>query len=196
VITISIALIIGLPLPLVASQIIWLNFVTDGFLDISLAMEPKEDGLLQAKSSKLKSRLLDRLMFVRMGVMAVPMAIGALWMFTHYLNIDSSKALTISLTTLAVFQWCNAWNCRHELKSIFSISPFSNPFLIGATLIVVGLQMLAVYHPFFQRILHTTALSLNDWLIILPVAAMIVVVEEIRKLLVRGFARNNNFGIK
>ncbi len=187
VLTIAGALIVGLPVPLLASQIIWLNFVTDGFLDVSLAMEPKEDGLLQAKFTKKERRLLDRTMLMRMGIMAIPMAVGALCLFSYYQHHDVSKALTVSLTVLAVYQWFNAWNCRNETRSIFKTSFFSNPYLVAATSIVAALQFLAVYHPFFQKILHTTGLNLSDWALIILTATTIIAVEEVRKLVVRWF---------
>ncbi|MDO8659340.1 MAG: HAD-IC family P-type ATPase, partial [Candidatus Parcubacteria bacterium] len=186
VLTITGALVLGMPLPILAAQIIWLNFVTDGFLDVSLAMEPKEKGLLLGKFQKPKKYLIDKLMLQRMIFMAIPMMIGTLFLFQKYVDINIEKAWTISLTTLAVFQWFNAWNCRSDSKSIFQMNPFSNRFLLGATFIVIILQLLAVYTPMLQKILHTVSLDLSDWLMIIPVALSIVLVEEIRKL----FSRN------
>ncbi len=189
VFTIAGALLLGYPLPLVAAQIIWLNFVTDGFLDVALAMEPKEKGLLSRSFERSKKYLVDKLMVKRMILMAIPMMIGTLLLFKNYFEADITKAWTISLTVLAVFQWFNAWNCRSEDQSIFTMNPFSNKFLIGATCIVVLLQLLAVYHPFMQKVLHTTPLALADWLVIVPIAFSIIFVEETRKLFARhGFA--------
>ena len=121
--------------------------------------------------------------------MALPMAIGTLFLFSQYYQDDIAKAWTISLTVLAVFQWFNAWNCRSAEKSIFSMNPFSNRFLLGATFVVIGLQVLAVYNPFFQKVLRTVPLDQNDWLVIVLVAFSIVIVEEIRKLFYRVFLR-------
>lgn len=179
------ALLLGFPLPILAAQIVWLNFVTDGFLDVSLAMEPKEEGLLKGIFEHPKKYLIDGLSIQRMFLMALPMMIGTLFLFKGFYQTDITKAWTISLTVLAVFQWFNAWNCRHESKSIFQLNPFSNKFLVGATLIVIILQLFAVYNPFMQNVLHTTALSLQDWLLIIPIASSIVVVEEVRKLIRR-----------
>jgi Ca2+-transporting ATPase len=184
------AVVIGYPLPLLAAQIIWLNFVTDGFLDVALAMEPRENGLMQGKFERPKKWIVDSLMAKRMVLMALPMAIGTLYLFHQYLSsagadIDMEKAWTISLTTLAVFQWFNAWNCRSERKSIFQMNPLSNMFLIGATAIVVVLQIFALYNPIMQEFLHTAPLSLSEWLTVLSVAASIIVVEEIRKFFYR-----------
>ncbi len=185
VLVIAGALVLGYPLPLLAAQIIWLNFVTDGFLDVALAMEPKEKGLMQGKFERPKKWIVDGLMAKRMFLMALPMAIGTLYLFKGYFETDLAKALTISLTTLAVFQWFNAWNCRSESKSIFQMNPFSNKFLVGATGIVIFLQLAALHTPFLQKILHTTPLSFSEWLIIIPIAGSIVLVEEIRKFFYR-----------
>ena len=175
------ALLLGYPLPILAAQIIWLNFVTDGFLDIALAMEPKEEKLLTVKMQTAERRLVDAPMIRRMIVMASPMTIGTLILFSFYLDIDPVKATTISLTALSAFQWFNAWNCRSENKSIFTTNPFSNKFLLGATSIVIILQIVAVYNPFMQKILHTVPLDQSDWILVIGVASSIVFVEEIRK---------------
>lgn len=185
VLTIAGALFLGYPLPLLAAQIIWLNFVTDGFLDVALAMEPKEEGLLRGNFERPKKYLVDKLMVQRMFFMAVPMMVGTLFLFKGYFEVDMVKAWTISLTTLAVFQWFNAWNCRHESKSIFKMNPFSNKFLVGATLIVVSLQLLVIYNPLMQKLMRTVSLELSEWLIIISIAVSIVLVEEIRKFFYR-----------
>lgn len=177
------ALAISFPLPILPAQILWLNLVTDGFLDVALAMDPKEDGLLKKKTQSEDKRLVDRAMIWRIIFMALPMAIGTLLLFGRYYENDLAKAWTVSLTTLAVFQWFNAWNCRSEEKSIFRMNAFSNKFLVGATLLVISMQLLAVYNPLLQKILRTVPLDLGDWLLILPVASSIVLVEEIRKFI-------------
>jgi Ca2+-transporting ATPase len=186
VLTIVGALALALPLPLLPAQIIWLNFVTDPFLDVALGMEPKDKSLLSGRFKKPKKYIVDLFMVERILLMSLTMAVGALYLFSQYAQDDLTKALTMSLTTLAVFQWFNAWNCRFEHDSIFSRSIFKSPYLLGATGIVVSLQLLAVYHPLLQSVLHTTALSFTDWLVIIPIALSIVLVEETRKLLHAG----------
>ncbi|MDO8593684.1 MAG: HAD-IC family P-type ATPase [bacterium] len=192
VLTITGALVLGYPLPLLAAQIIWLNFVTDGFLDVALAMEPKEGGLLLGTFERPKKYLVDGLMVQRMILMALPMMFGTLLLFQKYFETDIGKAWTISLTVLAVFQWFNAWNCRSESRSFFRKDFFSNKYLLGATAVVVSLQVLAVYTPFFQRFLHTVPLTLSEWMVIITIATSIVWVEEIRKF----FYRRRNIAVQ
>lgn len=177
------SLFMGWPLPLLPAQIIWLNFVTDGFLDVSLAMEPKDNNLLVGKFEKPNKYLIDQLMIRRAILMAIPLAVGTLVLFSLHYQADIAKASTIALTTLAAGHWFNAWNCRSETKSIFSMNPFSNKYLVGATVAVISLQLLAIYTPAMNTFLKTVPLSPSDWLFIIPMAALIVVVEEIRKAL-------------
>lgn len=184
--TIAFALVAGLPLPLVAAQIIWLNFVTDGFLTIALAMEPREQGLLDRPNQKDSQSLIDGQMKIRIITMGMTMALGSLWMFSQYHQGEIVKAWSITMTTLAVFQWLNAWNCRHGSRSLLSLNPFSNKYLLGATALVIVLQMFAIYNPFFQKILKTTGLGINEWLVISGVSFSIIVVEEVRKLIQHG----------
>lgn len=185
VFVIAASIFLRLPLPVLPAQIIWLNLVTDSFLDVSLALEPKEDGLLNGGVNKRDRKLFDSSIFHRAGFMAGAMMVGTLGIFVYYLENFPEKALTVSMTTLAVFQWFNAWNCRSSTVSVFSRGFLRNRFLIAATGLVVGLQMLAVYAPPFQRILRTTPLGLRDWGLILLVSLSIVAVEEIRKIFVR-----------
>lgn len=186
VLTIIGAIVLGFPLPILAVHILWLNLVTDGFLDVALGMEPKKKGLSLRGNEKRSHGLVDHYMVTRMFLMAVPMAIGTLYLFAHYYPMDLSKAWTVTLTTLAVFQWFNAWNCRSQDRSIFLSDPFSNKYLILATGCVIGLQFFAIYNPFMQHFLRTVPLAKEDWMAIVFVAASIIFVEEVRKMIFSG----------
>lgn len=188
VLTITGAIILGYMVPILPAQIIWLNFVTDGFLDVSLAMEPKEKDLLHEKRVKGPRRLVDRLMYTRIIIMSSVMAVGTLYLFGDYAYGEPAKAWTISLTLLAVFQWFNALNCRSHKLSILQMNPFSNLYLIGALVIVALLQMFALYTSVGQKLLHTVPLSLSEWGMILAIASSIIVAEEIRKFFHRAYS--------
>lgn len=181
VLTISGALVLEWALPILPVQIIWLNLITDGFLDMALSMEPKENDLLKGKFKSNNKYIIDSFSFKRILLMALLMMIGTLYLFSRFYQIDIAKAWTVSLTTLAVFQWFNAWNCRSEEKSVFQMGFFSNKFLVGATIMVILLQILTVYNPIMQKILHTTPLALIDWLIIIVIGSSIIIIEEVRK---------------
>lgn len=173
------------PLPLAAAQILWLNLITDGFLDMALSMEPYEKGLLEKEMITNHKHLVDGDILKKMLWMALPMAIGSLGIFMHYYHANVAYARTMALMCMAMFQWFNAWNCRSEKQSIFALGLFSNPWLIFATLFVLCLQLIIVYVPGMQAIFKTAPLSVSDWIIICVVSSSIILSEELRKLYVR-----------
>jgi Ca2+-transporting ATPase len=179
------ALIAGLPLPITAAQILWLNLVTDGFLDIGLSMEPKEAGLLSKEWLQQKLRLIDGALLWKMLFMSIPMGVGSLFIFLHYYQINIVYARTMTMLTMAMYQWFNAWNCRSETQSIFQLGLLANKGLIAATMFVLCLQFLLIYAPFMQYIFKTVPLNMHDWLVIVAVTAPIILIEELRKLIAR-----------
>jgi Ca2+-transporting ATPase len=185
VLTISVAIFLGFPLPLLPAQIIWLNLVTDGFMTLPLALEPKEEGLLRQHFTKVSKYILSPSGVKRMVFMGTVIGLGTFFVFVQFLDSGIEKALTISMTTSAIFQWFNAWNCKNENRSIFSMNPLDNMSLVAATMLAAVLQVLAVYHPFMQRFLHTVPLDAREWGYALAVSASVIVLEEIRKLFAR-----------
>lgn len=175
------------PLPLTAAQILWLNLVTDGFLDISLSMEPKEDGLLHHNWLKTRAHLVDGLLVAKMFFYALPMAIGSLLIFVYYYQADLALARTMTLVCMAMFQWFNAWNCRSNDKSLLTIGFLSNRWFVLAATLVLLLQMALVYAPFMQYIFKTVPLTLAQWKVVIMVTFPIVICDEIRKAFVRIF---------
>lgn len=191
ILVVATAILLMIPLPFTASQIIWLNMVTDGFLVIALAMEPKEKNTT-LNNKKPKKNIIDKDMFWRMVLFAITMTIGTIIIFVIYLPDGLIKASTMAVTTAAIFQWFNAWNNKSDRFSIFSKNWLDNKYLTISTLLVILLQIFAVYNPFMQKILHTTALSLSEWLIIICVSFSVVIIDEIRKSTIKTNKKSNN----
>jgi Ca2+-transporting ATPase len=184
VLTITAAIVFGYPLPLLAGQIIWLNFVTDGFLVVALALEPKEVRALSS-TRRRTGPMITPSMIRRTSIISVTMASVSLLLFIAYLDRGFALASTVALTSLAVCQWINAFNCRSEIRSVFGRHAFGNPYLFGALGIIVTLQLLAVYWGPLQSLLSTAPLTLSDWKVIVGASTAIIVVEETRKLFAR-----------
>lgn len=185
ILTIGGGLLLGFSLVITPVQIIWMNLVTDGFLNVGLAMEKKETNLLNEHWTRKSKQIIDRAALIRMSLVALVMAAGTLWMYSRYIPYGYRDASTVVLTTLCVYQWFNAWTYRHATESVFRLNPISNRPLILATLTVIVLQFTALHVPFFQHILDTQPLTVREWGTILLVASSTVWVDEIRKWAVR-----------
>lgn len=176
-------------LPLTAAQILWLNLITDGFLDSALALEKKEKGLLfDCKWFGVQQHLIDKSLIARMFFAAIPMAIGSLFVFLLFYPVDIHVSRTMALLTLGMFQWFNAWNCRSDTLSIFQIGLWTNKWLILATLVVILLQILLLYVPFLQTIFSTVPLNGYQWIFAALISSSIVWIEEMRKWWLRARA--------
>ncbi len=178
------AMFVGLPLPVLPAQILWLNLITDPFMGASLALEPKERGLLSREHHRRNKYLIDHEMFSRAILMGGTMMVGTLLLFGYSVSADPARATTITLTVLAVYQWFNAWNCRSDRLSAFS-NMLTNPALVWAFFGSAALHAFVIYTPFMQQILSTVPLTLAEWGLAIGVSLSIVVVEELRKFVVR-----------
>lgn len=184
ILLIILALIMKLPLPLLAAQIIWMNVVTDTFFDVSLALEPKDPSLMKRKAH-IPKKLFDGLTALRLALIAPVIGTASFLFFYGNSGAGEARARTFALTALVVGQWFNAWNCRSETKSVFKTNPFSNRFLLATLGVVAVLHAFAVYAPFMNSILRIEPLGMNDWLLIAAVGIPILAIEEIRKLIYR-----------
>lgn len=184
------ALLGQLPLPITAAQILWLNLITDGFLDMALSTEPKEEALLLQRGwLERKKRLIDSKLLISVAAVAVPMGLMAMGVFMFYYRQDIKLARTMTLVTMAMAQWFNAWNCRSETKSLFSLPFFSNRWLLVATSFVLLLQLVLIYIPFMQTIFDTVPLSFAQWGLVVVVSVPIVFIDEVLKWFVRRAER-------
>lgn len=184
---IMVAIFLGMEIPLLATQIIWLNLVTDTFLVAALAFEPKEEGLMKYSFKKPSKYLLDWMMAIRIFMVASLMTIVTLFMFVQYVDVNLVKAWTVALTVLTVFQWYNIFNVRSNKESVFSKSILNNKYLIIGLIMAILMHLFAIYNPFMQRMLDTTGLSLVEWGIILVVTLPIIFLEEFRKWIYRMY---------
>jgi Ca2+-transporting ATPase len=184
IILIALIILTDTPLIFTAIQILWVNLVTDGVLDITLAMEPKESDVMAYPPRKPNTRIINREIIISMVYVALLMMFGTLFMFSLAWNRDQNliRAQTIAFITMAMFQVFNSLNCRSRKKSIFELGIFSNKYLFAAITISVLLQIAATTLPFFNQTLGTVSLTPFDWLLIILVSSTVFIGDEIRKL--------------
>jgi magnesium-transporting ATPase (P-type) len=177
------AIAIRLPIPYVAVQILWLNLVTNGLQDVALAFEPQEKGILQRPPRNPKESILSKLMVQRTLLMGIILAAGTLFMFISKLDagVPLERARTVALTTMVFFQFYQAFNCRSETQSIFSMSLRSNPLLAFSLIAAFFAQLAVLYVPAFQWIFKTVPLTAIEWLQVGLVTSSIMIAVEIDK---------------
>ncbi len=188
------AVVLQWPLPMVAAQLLWLNLVTNGLQDVALAFEPGEKGMLAQKPRPKNEGLLSRLLWERTVIAGVIMGIGTLVVFNWELDRTDSLAAaqTAALTTMVLFQVFHVGNSRSTHLSVFQKSPRSNPFLLVATVASVGVHVAALYLPPTQYILRVEPVDLKVWVLMTAVAASVIVVVELHKLLRRERRREGD----
>ena len=179
----TLAIIVGIPLPVVAVQILWINLVTDGVCSIPLGLEPKHSNVLEAPPRRAKGGIVYTGMLARVAFVALLMAIGTFFIFRWELpRVGLDEARTIAFSVMVAFQWVNALNARSDQQSIFKLGFSGNRLLLGSIGLAVLLQAMVIYAPPFQRLFHTVPLNTNDWIVIVLMAGSVLVAEEVRKL--------------
>ncbi len=177
-------------LPITPVQILWVNLVTDGILDVTIALEPKEGDVMHEPPRSPDARIINREILVNVAYVALFMAVGTLWTFTRAQQGGSlAYAQTTAFTTLAMFQVFNSLNCRSRDKSIFRLGVFSNRYLVAAIVVSVLLQIAAQTVPFMQVALGTVPLGWRGWGTIVLISGSILVADELRKFVASARSR-------
>ena len=182
VIAIFINILLGGPLILIPVQILWMNLVTDGMTAVALGVEPAEKNIMKRPPRAVDEPILDRYGIIMIAVLGSYVGLATLWLFHYYINKDPQNgvvlAQTVAFTGIIVLEKINVLNYRSTREPITKIGFFSNKWLLLAIFFTISLQVCAVYVPFLQDALHTTALGWKDWGIILLVALPIFILTE------------------
>jgi len=186
VITILASMAMGMPLPLLPAQILWMNLVTDSFPVVSLATEQRRGHVLEEPPRDRKTPILSR------GVVALTlltsglMCVGTLLLF--WLALDGrgiEYARSVAFTTMAMFQLWNVFNMRSNQDSLFSIGMLSNRWVMLAVTASLALQFAVLYLPFLQNVFQTVPLDWQHWVMITLVSSSVLFVVEGYKWLLR-----------
>lgn len=176
------ALIIGMPVPLVPVQILWVNLVTDTSMVIPLGLEKGEKDVMSRKPEHPNAPILNRYLVSRMVLVAVSMATTTLVLYAVFSHLYGNEyGRTIAFCALVVMQWSNALNARSDYESVFRrIFVWSTPFYVGLTIAVL-LQTLAVFGP-LQGLLHISPVAIGDLFVTGLIAFFVpIILVEIHK---------------
>jgi magnesium-transporting ATPase (P-type) len=179
------ALALGLPVPFTAVQLLWLNLVTNGIQDVALAFEPAERDVLRRPPRPPREGIFDRLMIERTVLGGLVFGLIGLLCFHGWLadghTVEQARNLLVQLFVL--FEIFHIGNSRSETRSLFRLSPVSNPLLLVGTLTALSVHVAALYTPAFQVLLSIQPPTLDEWMRMAGFAASIVVVMELHKAL-------------
>ncbi len=193
ILIIGATVIFGLPIALLPAQILWLNLITDGFLNIALAYEPSEKIYQTYNYRRYHGFILNTYDIVRMSIMSISMAVLSLIGFIYVLQITTLPAArTVALVIMSVIQWFNALNVRRHYDSIFSYNPFSNRLLVGMFVIQIVLLYATVSTGLGNRLLTTVNLPAGFIIPMIVVSLGIVVADELFKQCYRYYMSHIN----
>ncbi|MCL1877117.1 cation-transporting P-type ATPase [Candidatus Saccharibacteria bacterium] len=171
------SLLIGLPLPVVAVQILWINLATDTFMVIPLGLEPGDKNIMKRPPAKPDAPILSRFMLTRIALSAVTMAVLTLGVFAIFLHLHSeAEARSAAFLVLIIIQWVNAICMRGEvfLFKLFFVRNFAFMFAFLTTVI---LQIVIMFTP-MRAVLHLTEIHTDSiWACIIAGVLMAVVLE-------------------
>lgn len=182
---IFIAIVLDLPMPIVALQILWLNLVVDVLPAMSLAWEPGENGVMKRHPRDPKKAIVTRSFLIRVLGNGALMSIGAMVVFTLALRvgIDEETARTMSFSTMAFGQLFHIFNVREKESFGLDRGIFRNWFLVMSLLISAALQVTAIHLPFFNRVLGTSPLSGVQWIWVLAGASAPLVLIQLWRIM-------------
>lgn len=174
VLTMFLGMLVGLPIPLLPIQILWVNLVTDGLPAIALGLEPAEKDIMMRPPRSSKESIFSNGLAGLIVFRGVLLSISTLAVFISILHFsgDITMARTGAFVTLVMTQLIHVFECKSERKNIFEINIFSNIYLVTAVMCSIIMILSAVYLPFMQPVFKTAPLSINEWALISGFSAL------------------------
>jgi len=193
IVVMLLAPLIGLPVPLLPLQVLWINLVTDGLPGLALGVEPAEPDVMQRHPHPPDESIFARGMWQYILWVGILMGLVSLAVQSWGYGLHSTTWQTMVFTTLCLSQMGNALAIRSEKRSLLSIGLFSNPALVGAVLLTFALQVAVIYVPFLQSIFKTVALSPIELGISLAMSTVVLIAAEAVKFASSRKARRKGY---
>ncbi|MEM5790937.1 MAG: cation transporting ATPase C-terminal domain-containing protein, partial [Candidatus Aenigmatarchaeota archaeon] len=179
---IGIFALLGLPLPLNAAMILWINLVTDGGPAIALSMDPPEEDLMKRKPRDPKQGILHG-RFAQILASFITQFFGTAFIFclSYYVWKEPlQEAMTMAFVQASFQELFTVFNCRSERKSVFRYSPLTNKYLVIAVAASFALTLMLCYVPVFQVMFGTAPLTIQDLALVMAVSSLgLLILPEI-----------------
>ena len=194
------AFFLGLPMPLIALQILWVNLTTDGLPALALGVDPKAPDIMSRPPRPRAEGVFSPTVTGLLAAIALYLTVMLIPMFGYYYYYNPwglsdpemvlTEAQTMVFITLVLAELVNAFNCRSDYLSLFTVGLFGNRFLILAVLASLGMMVLVIEWDPLSRLFHTTPLRWQDWLLAAGLSLTLVPVVELTKWIVRRRGRS------
>ena len=174
----------SLPMPLVAIQLLWLNFVTDGFQDVALSYEKGEKNIMKRKPISPNDSIFNRELFSEVlfsGLLIGIIVFGVWYILIEKMKMDISLARGYIMVLMVFIQNIHLFNCRSETRSAFNVPTTGNPLIVLTIVCSIGLQILVVQIPGLSNLLKTKPIPYQHVIILMLLSFIILVVMEIYK---------------
>lgn len=185
------SIVAGLPLPLLAVQLLWLNLVTNGIQDVALAFEGGEPHAMKRPPRKPTEKIFNALMIQQTIVSGAVMGfiVFGWWFFLiKHTQMDEVHARNLVLLLMVFMQNFHAFNARSETVSAFKVPIRKNLILVFGVVAAQGIHILSMQIPFMQNMLRTEPITFSEWMYILLLAIPILLAMELFKLIYRNRA--------
>jgi Ca2+-transporting ATPase len=193
------AFFLGLPLPLIALQILWVNLTTDGLPALALGVDPKAPDIMARPPRPPDEGVFSYSVNLLLAVISGYKTLLMIPLFAYYVYFNPAgesdpaqvliEAQTMVFLTLVIIELVNAFNCRSDYHSLATVGLFPNRFLVLAVLFSLVLMVAVIHWPPLARLFHTTPLRPVDWLIAAGLSLTLVPVVEAAKWHIRRSRR-------
>ena len=194
------AFFLGLPLPLIALQILWVNLTTDGLPALALGVDPKAPDIMSRPPRPPAEGVFSPTVNALLAAIALYLTAMLIPLFGYYYywnpwglsdpEMVLTEAQTMVFITLVLAELVNAFNCRSDYLSLFKVGVFGNRFLILAVLASLGMMVTVIEWDPLSRLFHTTPLRWQDWVVAAGLSLILIPVVELTKWIVRRRGRS------
>ena len=178
------AVIIGIQLPILPVQLLWINMTTAVFLGLMLAFEPKEPGIMDRPPRPADLPILTRDLIMRtmlVGLLLMAASFGLYLYEVRLMGLSPSYGQTVATSVFVVLESAYLLNCRSLTRPMKEIGYFSNGWIYAGIAAMFSLQALFVYSPLMNTLFSSTPLTLNTWIRIFGAAVVLFIIVSIEK---------------
>ena len=178
------SILLDLPMPLVAIQLLWLNIVTDGLQDFALSFERAEDGIMTEKPRSTKETIFNKELLTEVGIAgaSIGLIVFSVWYYLiKVVGMETTLARGYIMALMVFMQNVHVFNCRSERQSTFKISLKSNKFIPIVIFCSILLQIVVMEVDFFSHFLQTSTIPVLHLVYLLLLALIILIVMEVYK---------------